>query len=386
MLQNTPATFRTAQPARRAGAAGTGGEGALTPIIPNDTALDARPIEPETLERAGIPPHRAASVLADLYRQMCLIRRFEERAAEMYARGKIGGFLHLAIGQEPVNVGAIAALRPDDEIFTHYRDHGHALARGIPATAVMAELFGKATGCSGGRGGSMHLADAERHFWGGYAIVGAHLPLAAGMALACQEEGRGRAVLCIFGDGATNTGEFHETLNLASVWRLPVIFLCENNLYGMGTAFHRVSAVTEIYRRAAAYGVEGRRVDGTDVLAVMAAVGEAANRARAGEGPTLVEALTYRFRGHSMADPELYRKKEEVEARRRRDPIAIFRRRLQASGISGLEAIEAEVEREIDAAIRFAEESPPPSVETLCDHIYAEPIAASAEDASAWRA
>src|SRR5690606_25225714 len=206
--------------------------------------------------------------LVELYRQMVLIRRFEERAGEMYTRGKIAGFLHLAIGQAAANVGAVAGLKPDDDIFTHYRDHGHALARGLDPNALMAELFGRATGVAGGRGGSMHFADASKHFWGGYAIVGAHLPLAVGMAFARQRQGDGRVVMVIFGDGSTNTGPFHEAMNLAAVWKLPVIFFCENNLYGMGTAIHRASAETEMYKRGAAYNIESRQVDGSDVLAV----------------------------------------------------------------------------------------------------------------------
>lgn len=313
--------------------------------------------------------------LVELYRQMVLIRRFEERAGEMYTRGKIAGFLHLAIGQEAANVGAVAGLKPDDDIFTHYRDHGHALARGLDPNALMAELFGRATGVAGGRGGSMHFADASKHFWGGYAIVGAHLPLAVGMAFARQRQGDGRVVMVIFGDGSTNTGPFHEAMNLAAVWKLPVIFFCENNLYGMGTAIHRASAETEMYKRGAAYNIESRQVDGSDVLAVRDAVREAAALCREGKGPVFIEAVTYRFRGHSLADPELYRDREEVQQWRARDPIPRFRQRLIDEGIADdaeLKAVEQAVENAVNESIRFADESPEPALETIFDDVYVE--------------
>lgn len=313
--------------------------------------------------------------LVELYRQMVLIRRFEERAGEMYTRGKIAGFLHLAIGQEAANVGAVAGLKPDDDIFTHYRDHGHALARGLDPNALMAELFGRATGVAGGRGGSMHFADASKHFWGGYAIVGAHLPLAVGMAFARQRQGDGRVVMVIFGDGSTNTGPFHEAMNLAAVWKLPVIFFCENNLYGMGTAIHRASAETEMYKRGAAYNIESRQVDGSDVLAVRDAVREAAALCREGKGPVFIEAVTYRFRGHSLADPELYRDREEVQQWRARDPIPRFRQRLIDEGIAddaALKAVEQAVEDAVNESIRFADESPEPALETIFDDVYVE--------------
>lgn len=313
--------------------------------------------------------------LIELYRQMVLIRRFEERAGEMYTRGKIAGFLHLAIGQESANVGAVAGLKPDDDIFTHYRDHGHAIARGLDPNALMAELFGRETGVAGGRGGSMHFADASKHFWGGYAIVGAHLPLAVGMAFARQRQGDGRVVMVIFGDGSTNTGPFHEAMNLAAVWKLPVIFFCENNMYGMGTAIHRASAETEMYKRGAAYNIESRQVDGSDVLAVRDTVREAAALCREGKGPVFVEAVTYRFRGHSTADPELYRDREEVQQWRARDPIPRFRQRLIDEGIADdaeLKAVEQEVEDVVDESIRFADESPEPALETIFDDVYVD--------------
>jgi pyruvate dehydrogenase E1 component alpha subunit len=247
-----------------------------------------------------------------LLQKMMDIRRFEEKAAEMYARGKIRGFLHLYIGQEAVATGAIDALRPDDYLVTHYRDHGHALARGLNPGRVMAELFGKSTGVTGGRGGSMHLFDVSKSFMGGYAIVAGHMPLACGLALAEQYKSADRIVVNFMGDGAVNEGEFHEALNLASVWKLPVLFICENNLYGMGTAMRRVSALVEVYKRAEAYGIDAEQVDGMDVLAVHEAVSRLAAGVRAGNGPAFLEAICFRYRGHSISDADLYRPKQEV--------------------------------------------------------------------------
>ncbi|MDQ7030615.1 MAG: pyruvate dehydrogenase (acetyl-transferring) E1 component subunit alpha [Ardenticatenia bacterium] len=315
--------------------------------------------------------------LLSWYRQMILIRRVEEEAATAYQRGHIGGFLHLYIGEEAVAVGALNALRPDDNVVVHYRDHGHALARGLPARAVMAELFGKATGCSRGKGGSMHLADATKRFWGGYAIVGGQLALAAGIALADQYAGHERITICFFGDGATNNGYFLESLNLAAVWHLPVIWVCENNSYGMGTSVERASAVTEIYRKACAYNTPAEQIDGQDLLEVYAAVRRAADHVRAGHGPYFIEAVTYRYRGHSMGDPERYRSKEEIERWARHDPIERFKRFLIEEGISleMLESIHAEVEEEVQDALRFASESPPPPPEALWEDVYAAPAA-----------
>jgi pyruvate dehydrogenase E1 component alpha subunit len=266
---------------------------------------------------------------------MMLIRRFEEKAAEMYARGRIAGFLHLYIGQEAVGVGATAAIKPDDYVISHYRDHGQALARGVEPGRIMAELFGKATGVSKGRGGSMHLFDIPRKFMGGFAIVGGHLPLACGLGLACRRLGTRQIVLCFFGDGAVNQGEFHESLNLASIWQLPVIFLCENNLYGMGTNVRKVSAEPDIWKRACAYNLPAEQVDGMDVLAVREATRRAANHAREGKGAYFIETVTYRFRGHSMADPEFYRTKAEVEEWRQRDPIVRFKDSWSSGGWMG---------------------------------------------------
>ncbi len=310
----------------------------------------------------------------EIYRQMVLIRRVEERAAELYQQGKIGGFLHLYIGQEAVSTGLVAARQPQDRIITAYRDHGVALNTGIPAAQVLAELLGKATGISKGKGGSMHMADVERNFWGGHAIVGAHLPIAAGMALADQYSGSDGVTICMFGDGATNIGFFHEALNLSKVWNLPVLWVCENNRYGMGTAVKRASAVDEIRQKANGYGIPNAAVDGMNVMAVRQAAGEALEKIRAGEGPFLLEALTYRFRGHSMGDPERYREASEVKKWRENDPIGIYRAYLTAEGIAAeqeLDVIENSVEEAVQAAVQFAESSPEPAPEELFTDVYA---------------
>jgi len=309
-----------------------------------------------------------------LYRQMVQIRRLEEAAAGLYQEGKIGGFLHLYIGQEAVGSGVVSARRPEDRVITAYRDHGIALAAGMPAKTVLAELLGKAAGCSRGRGGSMHLADVTLNFWGGHAIVGAHLPLAAGMALADQYRGSDAATICLFGDGATNIGYFHEALNLSVVWKLPVLWVCENNQYGMGTAVDRASAVGEMAQKAEGYGMPSARVDGMDVLKVRQASEEALTRVRQG-GPFFLEAITYRFRGHSMGDPERYRGSEEVKKWQEDDPIGVLRKQLLAAKAAkepDLATLEAEVDEEIREAVRFAEESPEPGPEELFAHVYAD--------------
>lgn len=313
--------------------------------------------------------------LLDWYRQMVLIRRFEQRSSELYQQGKIGGFLHLYIGQEAVAVGAIAARQEGDHVITAYRDHGHALAVGSDTGAVMAELLGKKTGVSKGKGGSMHLADVERHYWGGYAVVGGHLPLATGIALAEQYRGTDNAVLCFFGDGSTNIGYFHESLNMAGVWDLPVVWICENNRYGMGTAVKRASAVDSMVEKAAAYGMKGRQVDGMDILEMYAATAEALAAVRNGEGPQFLEALTYRYEGHSMGDPLRYRTKDEVEKWREDDPIGVLERHLvneMDASRNELEAIEEAVEEEMEAAVQFAETSPLPEPDDLYTDIYVE--------------
>lgn len=325
-----------------------------------------------------LPYTLTKSELLEMYRLMVLIRRFEEVAAEQYTLGKIGGFLHLYIGEEAVAVGAIRAMEPEDHLITHYRDHGYALALGLDPGRCMAELFGKATGLVGGRGGSMHFADASRRYWGGHTLVGDVPPLAAGLAFASKYLGKREVTVAIFGEGATNCGAFHEGLNIAALWKLPVLFLCENNLYGMGTAVQIASAVREMYRKACAYDIPAEQVDGQDVLAVYEATKRALAHCREGNGPYFLEALTYRFRGHSMADPETYRSKDEVdEWRRQRDPIILFRDRLLKQNIASEEefsAIDQAVEQTVQEAVRFAEESPEPDPATLTRFVYADPI------------
>jgi pyruvate dehydrogenase E1 component alpha subunit len=304
---------------------------------------------------------------------MLLIRRFEERAGEMYAKAKVGGFLHLAIGEEATIVGAARAMRDADYLVSTYRSHGHALARGTSPNAVMAELFGRVDGCSRGRGGSMHMFDLERRFMGGYGIVGGNLPLAAGMGLAADYLGTGDATVCTFGDGASNQGTFGETMNLAALWNLPVVFMVTNNQFGMGTALERHSAVTDLQRKGESFGVPGLRCDGMDVVDTHAVVSEALRVAREERRPTLVEAVTYRFRGHSMADPEEYRTKEQVETWRRRDPIATFGERLVAEGVSSAEEreqLDRGAQARVDEAVTFADASPFPEPSSLYDDVY----------------
>ena len=312
-----------------------------------------------------------------MLRQMLLIRRFEEKAAEAYALGKIGGFCHLYIGQEAVAVGSLNALREDDYVICSYREHGQALVRGIPATAVMAELFGKATGCSRGKGGSMHLFDAGKRFMGGHGIVGGHIPLAAGLGFAIKYRDGDQLCLCYFGEAAVNIGAFHEALNMASVWKLPVIFCCENNRYGMGTAFERVAAVTDVVEHACSYDLAAELVNGMDALAVYEATTRAVDRARKGGHPTLLEVRTYRFMGHSMSDPlhGVYRTKEEVEEQRQRDPITQMAHKLIGDGVldqSGVDALDAEVRAEVEAAVQFADQSPDPEPGALLTDVLAE--------------
>ncbi len=305
--------------------------------------------------------------------KMMLIRRFEERAGEMYAKAKVGGFLHLCIGEEATIVGATQALRDDDYLMSTYREHGQALARGTPPGAVMAELFGREDGCSRGRGGSMHLFDWERRFLGGYGIVGGNLPLAVGVALASDYSGTEDVTLCMSGDGATNQGTFGEAMNLAALWNLPVVFLIINNQFGMGTHIERHSAVTDLSRKSEGFGVPGSRCDGMDVLDVHAAVSEALEKARGDRAPQLVEAVTYRFRGHSMADPEVYRDKADVEEWRRRDPIVSFGGRLADEGVvSGeeQERLDSEATETVDEAVKFADASPLPDLDSLYDDLY----------------
>ncbi|KPL76226.1 pyruvate dehydrogenase (acetyl-transferring) E1 component subunit alpha [Levilinea saccharolytica] len=311
----------------------------------------------------------------NLYHQMVVIRLLEEKVAELYQQGKIGGFLHLYIGQEAVSTGLISTRRPEDRVITAYRDHGVAINCGLPAGGIIAEMLGKATGVSGGKGGSMHLADVEKNFWGGHAIVGAHLPLAAGLALGDQYQGNAAVTICMFGDGATNIGFFHEALNLSKVWNLPVLWVCENNQYGMGTAVERASAVSEIRRKADGYGMKNAVADGMNLMDVREVAGKMMEEIRAGGGPQFLEIMTYRFRGHSMGDPERYRKPDEIRKWEENDPIGIYRKYLvdhQIASEDELNAQDQSAEKEIAEAVEFAENSPEPAAEELFKHIYVE--------------
>jgi len=310
-----------------------------------------------------------------LLREMLRIRRFEERCAELYTEEKIRGFLHLYIGEEAIAVGVMQCLTPEDAVIATYREHGHALARGMPMTTMMAEMYGKREGCSRGRGGSMHLFDASTRFYGGNAIVGSLLPLAVGLALADKMQGRPRVTACFFGEGAAAEGEFHESLNLAALWQLPVLFVCENNLYAMGTALERSESETHIFRKAQGYRIGAESVDGMDVIAIEVAARRAAAAIRAGAGPRFLECLTYRFRAHSMFDAQLYRDKAEVEAWKEKGPVLRFGHWLEETGM--LDAteharIEAEIADELAAAISFAESGTWEPVEDLTRDVYTE--------------
>ena len=312
--------------------------------------------------------------LLHLYRQMQLIRRVEEEAARAYVQGKIGGFLHLYIGQEAIAAGTEAAIEKTDNILTTYRDHGFALCRGTSARAVMAELYGKDTGCSRGLGGSMHMFDRENRFFGGHAIVGGHVALAAGIAFKAQYLKEKEVTLCFFGEGATNIGGFHEGMSLAGLWKLPIVFVCENNEYSMGTPLKRTMPITDLTDKAAGYGMARDRFEGHDVLQVKERIGQAVARARSGDGPTLIEIRTYRFRGHSMSDPGKYRTSEEVEERKQKhDPVRVARQRLLDAGVSedALGRVDTEVEDEVQDAIRFADESEPAKMESVWQYITA---------------
>jgi pyruvate dehydrogenase E1 component alpha subunit len=310
-----------------------------------------------------------------IYHNMVLIRRIEEQAALLYQQGKIGGFLHLYIGQEAVSTGLLSVRKPQDRVITAYRDHGVALDVGIPARKVMAELLGKSTGISKGKGGSMHMADVELNYWGGHAVVGAHLPLAAGLALGDQYQGHDGVTICMFGDGATNIGFFHEALNLSKVWNLPVLWVCENNKYGMGTAVERASAVEEIRQKAEGYNIPNERVDGMNVVKVREAAEKHLQFVREGNGPFFLEAVTYRYRGHSMGDPERYREKEEIKKWQEEDPIGIYHKYLLDEEIASqeeLDDLDTRVEAEVEDAVEYAESSPDPEPEDLFENVYAE--------------
>jgi pyruvate dehydrogenase E1 component alpha subunit len=314
-----------------------------------------------------------AATCYELLAKMALIRRFEEEAGRQYQRARAGGFLHLAIGEEATIVGTTSVMQAEDYLIGTYRTHGHAIARGTEPKRVMSELFGRVDGTSGGRGGSMHIFDAERRFMGGYGIVGGNLPIAVGLALSSDYKGEDAVAVCMFGDGASNAGNFGETMNLAALWSLPILFLVENNLYGMGTSVERHSAQTDLSKKAEGYGIPGRRIDGMDVLVVREAVAEGIRLAREERRPTLIEAFTYRYRGHSAADPEVYRQREEVEEWQTKDPIESFGRRCVEAGVLGereLGEVRDKAEATVRAAVEFADASPEPPLDTLYESLY----------------
>jgi pyruvate dehydrogenase E1 component alpha subunit len=313
--------------------------------------------------------------LLGLHRQMQFIRRFEERTQEQYTKAKIGGYCHLNIGEEATVVGGILALKKNDYVFTSYREHGHAIARGVDPKAVMAELFGKETGTSHGRGGSMHLVDYSRRFMGGYGIVGGHLPLAVGGGWAIKYREEKDVVFCMFGDGATNIGAFHESLNMAKVFKLPVVWFCVNNRYGMGTPVEKASAVADIYKRACAYDMESIQVDGMNLREVMLKTSEIVEKTRGDSEPRFIEALCYRFKGHSVVDPDKYRSNEDKEKWRKADPIVAFEHELEKSGLANEEYfknVRQEIDQEVKDVIQYADDSPEPEVEDLYKYVYAE--------------
>jgi len=336
------------------------------------------------------PPNKAAAsanqsneigedreTLVEILRQMVLIRRFEEKCAESYSLGKIGGFCHLYIGQEAVGVGAISALRQDDYVLTSYREHGQAIAKGISPDAVMAELYGKAGGSSRGKGGSMHIFDKRVNFLGGHGIVGGQIPLATGVAFASKYQETDRVTLCFFGEAAVNQGAFHESLNMAQLWKLPCIYICENNMYGMGTSLERAMSLQNVAQKACAYEIASEFVDGMDVLKMRQATQRAVKRAREEALPTLLEARTYRYMGHSMSDPGNYRTRAEIEKHQERDPIKLFINDLKKNGVisdDDLAQIEAQVKKDVEQSVRFADESPWPDESELTTDIYANPL------------
>ncbi len=327
---------------------------------------------PSLADKSPLPDK---TILVDLLYHMLLVRRFEEKAAEMYSQGKIGGFLHLVVGMEASCVGAISALRPDDYVSAGYREHGHALAKGSDPRRCMAELFGRIDGLCKGKGGSMHFFDKAHHFLSGTGIVGGQLPIATGAGLAINYQGSDQVCMCFFGDGSVAQGVFHESLNLASLWKLPVVYVCENNLYAMGTALSRTQAVTDLYRKAESYGMPGEQVDGMDVVAVREAALRAVERARREKIPSLIETRTYRFRGHSMRDPAaaLYRTREEVDEWRKSDPIVRLWDRMSRDGIisdAEYKEMDKEISQVIEEAVRFADASPEPPVEELLTDVY----------------
>src|SRR5678815_1805065 len=368
---------QSAAPPSRAGADEQSSTGVIDPPKEVDKKKLARERD-QAKERqkdrlGGLEPNH----LIDLYRQMILIRRFEEKAAEVYVAGKIGGFCHLYIGQEAVAVGSISAIRKDDYVLGSYREHGQALAKGMSARAIMAELYGKVTGCSKGKGGSMHMFDKELNFLGGHAIVGGQIPLATGLAFASKYQGKDQVTLCYFGEAAVNQGAFHESLNMAQLWQLPCIYICENNQYGMGTSLARAMSLQNIAQKACAYEMASEFVDGMDVLTVREATLRAVERARKDYLPTLLEIRTYRFMGHSMSDPGNYRTRAEIDKYQERDPIKLFSATLVEEKVvdeKTLEEIDRKVREEVEDSLRFADESPLPDPSELYTDVYANPI------------
>lgn len=363
----------------RAGAEDTSATGVLDKEAA-ETASEAQ-LDEEHQEQKAAQKSRTEELdretLLKLLNQMILIRRFEEKCAESYSLGKIGGFCHLYIGQEAVAVGTLSTLRPDDYVLTSYRDHGHALVKGTSPDEVMAELYGKASGCSAGKGGSMHLFDADVYFLGGHAIVGGQIPLATGVAFASKYKGTDQVTLCFFGEAAVNQGAFHESLNLAQLWKIPCIYICENNQYGMGTSLERAMSLHDVSQKACAYEVASEFVDGMDVLAVREATLRAVERARKDSLPTLIEVRTYRFMGHSMSDPGNYRTRAEIEKYQQRDPLKLFTASLKEKGIlddARLAEMEKGVRELVEHAVRFADESPEPDPAELYTHVYANPV------------
>ncbi|MDX6612443.1 MAG: pyruvate dehydrogenase component alpha subunit [Blastocatellia bacterium] len=341
---------------------------------PSAATKDAKKLKADQKRRLEAIDHET---LIGLFRQMLLVRRFEEKCAESYSLGKIGGFCHLYIGQEAVGIGALSVLRPDDYVLTSYREHGQAIAKGISPDAVMAELYGKATGCSGGKGGSMHMFDSSVNFLGGHGIVGGQIPLATGVAFASKYQGTDKVTLCFFGEAAVNQGAFHESLNMAQLWKLPCIYICENNQYGMGTSLERAMSLQDVAQKACAYDIASEFVDGMDVLAVREAAQRAVERARTKSLPTLLEFRTYRFMGHSMSDPGNYRTRMEIEKHQERDPLKLFRATLEEEEIltpAKIATMEEEVKAEVAKAVRFAEESPEPEPGELNTNVYANPL------------
>lgn len=372
---NLEISNRTPEASRR-GADDASATGVLENESANAPPSGAKQRDPKSAQKT-----RSANVdretLVNLYHQMLLVRRFEEKSAEAYSAGKIGGFCHLYIGQEAVAIGAISAIRKDDYVLTSYREHAHAIAKGMTPESVMAELYGKATGCSKGKGGSMHMFDKEVNFLGGHAIVGGQIALATGVAFAAKYQETDRVAVCFFGEAAVNQGAFHESLNMAQLWKLPCIYICENNQYGMGTSLKRAMSSQDISQKSLAYDIAAEFVDGMDVLAVRNATLRAVERARKESLPTLLEVRTYRFMGHSMSDPGNYRTRAEIEQHQERDPLKLFSAILTEQGIlseSDFKKIESEVNDQIARAIKFAEESPLPDAKELYTDVYATPI------------